>query len=460
MSKKTIHIVMALLAVLIIVEGFFIVKNLTADTSEPEKPLGYISRSQSSVNISGIMLPAYSYNSEEHIAAEDLHNFSFDVITHDNNSVSITHNIDRSYDAIETEGARKLSDIADNTEIKPVNSASFDGRSIPCYIADEYHIIPITALGAFADIEKSGNEIRVLFHSSTTAPSDGAVVNAASAQGAESGQSKRDVDLASASAQTSETTQASSGKKIIVLDPGHGLSSSSMSADEKTAAGYVYNSSKGQWGEWRHWKSGSSTTDCESSGCTGTHPANASCWYAMGNGDRSTEPEINLANSLAAKKYLEQMGYTVRMTRTTNNENPSFSKRLSYCYPNNDSSTAADAAVCVVIHSNAGGGRGSAYISAGGKYDQKGISENYASQCNALGAAINRRITSQTSLSQYSSGSIGGEEALIAFCKSPVPVGYIEIGFFDSSSDLSILKSESDQIGKSIAEGINDYLTQ
>ena len=47
---------------------------------------------------------------------------------------------------------------------------------------------------------------------------------------------------------------------------------------------------------------------------------------------------------------------------------------------------------------------------------------------------------------------------MIAFCKSPVTCGYIEIGFFDNTSDLNILRSETDKIGQSIAEGIDDYL--
>ena len=257
----------------------------------------------------------------------------------------------------------------------------------------------------------------------------------------------------------SNSSNTVSGSKIIVLDPGHGKSSSRMTAEEKTASGYVKNGNA--WGEWRHWKTGTSNVECNGSGCSGRCPAGAKCWYPLGNGDRSTEPEINLNNALAAKKHLEQKGYTVRMTRTTNDENPSFSKRLSYCYPNNDNTKAADAEICVVIHSNAGGGKGSAYISAGGTYDQKmknDTSSTYAANCNALGKAINDRIVAQTSLSKCGGGSIGGEEALIAFCKSPVPVGYMEIGFYDNASDLSVLKSESDKIGLSIAEGIDDYI--
>ena len=41
--------------------------------------------------------------------------------------------------------------------------------------------------------------------------------------------------------------------------------------------------------------------------------------------------------------------------------------------------------------------------------------------------------------------------------KCPVPIAYMEIGFYDSS-DLSILQLSSDEIGKAIAEGVDEYL--
>ena len=53
---------------------------------------------------------------------------------------------------------------------------------------------------------------------------------------------------------TAGKSQSGAGKKVIVLDAGHGKSSSEMTSDEKTAEGYEYNESKGNWGEWRHYK--------------------------------------------------------------------------------------------------------------------------------------------------------------------------------------------------------------
>ena len=249
-------------------------------------------------------------------------------------------------------------------------------------------------------------------------------------------------------------------KKIVVLDAGHGKSSGSMTDTEKSAEGWVQ-SSRG-WGEWRHWKSDTMWQDCEGTGCTGRAPSNGGCWYPIGNGDRSTEPEINLRNTEYAKMYLEQMGYEVRMTRETNEENPSMTKRLTYCYKDCDTSSEPDADVFVCIHSNAGGGRGSAYMGLSGLYDQAGTLSTleYITESNLLGHLINTRIIEETSLSAFGSGRYGGLPEAILFCKSPIPLAYMEIGFFDSSADLSILNNESEAIGRAIAEGIDDYLKQ
>lgn len=256
-------------------------------------------------------------------------------------------------------------------------------------------------------------------------------------------------------AATQSAQQPSGGKGVIVLDPGHGASSDSDTYD-KAASGWVYNEDRGQWGEWRHWKSGTIRSNCNGSGCIGRAPAGGGCWYPIGNGDRDTEPDINLQNCLAAKRYLESMGYTVRMTRESNSENPSFSKRIEKCYPTEGAQTP-DAIAYICVHSNAGGGTGSSYIQLDGTYDQAGIPDNYVSAGNALGKSINDRITSETDLGNFSGGCLEGMSDLILFCKSPVICAYMEIGFFDDGGDLAILKSQSDAIGKAIAEGISDY---
>lgn len=249
-------------------------------------------------------------------------------------------------------------------------------------------------------------------------------------------------------------------KKIVVLDAGHGKESGAMTDAEKEADGWLQ-TSRG-WGEWRHWKSGTMWQDCEGSGCTGRAPSNGGCWYPIGNGDRDTEPEINLRNTEFAKAYLEQMGYEVRMTRTSNDENPSMTKRLKACYKDGDITAEPDADVFVCIHSNAGGGRGSAYMSLTGLYDQAGVlaPEEYAAESNLLGSLINDRITTETSMPPFAGGRYDGLPEAIFFCKSPIPIAYLEIGFFDSAADLEILNTESEAIGRAIAEGVNDYFAQ
>ncbi len=244
----------------------------------------------------------------------------------------------------------------------------------------------------------------------------------------------------------------------IVIDAGHGADSWKLSDDERRAEGWLWNEDKGQWGEWRHWKSHTTWQDCCGSGCSGRVTPGGSCWYRMENGDRGDkETVINMNNAKSAAEYLEKLGYDVRLSRSNNTQNPSMTKRLIYCYPNNDISAVPDADLFVCLHSNAGGGRGSAYIELSGTYDQAGIPKDYTYIGNTLGKYINDEIAAQTSMSVHGSGKIEGEPQLVLFCKCPVPIAYMEIGFFDNSNDLYILNTEYDAIGKAIADGIDKY---
>lgn len=252
-----------------------------------------------------------------------------------------------------------------------------------------------------------------------------------------------------------DNSEFTSKKVIIVLDPGHGKSSAHLSEQDKINSGYSYVSGRG-WGEWRHFKSGTMWQDCEGEGCSGRAPINGGCWYPISAGYRDIEPELNYSNAISTKKYLEQMGYIVRLTRGPD-DFPSISQRIKSCYPNGDTTLAPDATAYVCIHSNAGGGRGSCYISLSGIYDQNGIPENYVDIGNALGKSINDSIVRNTSMTMCGNGVYNSYPELVLFCKSPVPVAYLEIGFYDNSSDLDILRNESDMIGKAIAEGIDAY---
>lgn len=242
-----------------------------------------------------------------------------------------------------------------------------------------------------------------------------------------------------------------SDKITIFLDPGHGKSSGLMSNEEKTEYGWTMNAN-GEWGEWRHWRSGKYGADCI--GDDGGSQS-GECFYPIENGDRDEEPDINMQNCLSAKEQLEQMGYRVVLSRESNYENPSITKRI------NDA-VISGASLYVCVHSNAGGGSGTAYISLSEKsgYYAQHPDGKYAEQGNILGKIINGKIAETTSLQTHGSGEIENEEYLILFHKSPITCAYLEIGFFDNENDLKILSEEYDKIGRAIAEGIDEYCAQ
>lgn len=268
------------------------------------------------------------------------------------------------------------------------------------------------------------------------------------------GHSNEAENIANTPYPTEEVLAVGEDKRIVVIDAGHGKQSSEMSEEEKTSEGYGYNSDAGSWGEWRHYKNGTFGQDCYGDGCAGIYPENESCWYPIENGDRDIEPEINLANALAAKTYLEQLGYEVRLTRETNEQNPSMNKRVSYCFQNNDASANLDADAYICIHSNAGGGSGTSYISLNGSYEQGFIPEDYIDSSNYLGQLINERVAENTGLCVNAPIDT---PYLILFNKCPVPIAYMEIGFFDNESNLSVLQESADAIGYAIAEGVDAY---
>ena len=436
MTKRTRNILLGIVLFLIIVNTVSYIMRRNSDNGDGNLA-GRISRSETSVKINGTRIPAYSFKKMVYIAAQDLQLFHFSVEENDIERVCNITNPDKDY-TLNEDYMSSLSYIKENKGVSHQNYKTyFEGKEVSGYKVDKYIIIPVNVLEIVG--KRHSESASVLEY--TMGESGNAEAPNAAAQ---------DVSVAPPSIQGQNS-------KIIVLDPGHGASSDTMSVDARSAAGWVYNADRDQWGEWRHWKSGTVWEDCNGSGCNGRAPKGGGCWYPIGNGDRDTEPDINLQNCLAAKRYLEGMGYTVRLTRSSNAENPSITERIKNCYPDKNTSAAPDAMAYVCVHSNAGGGNGSAYISLGGSYDQAGIPSNYVDAGNALGKAMNDRIVAQTSLGDYADGCLTGLQELILFCKSPVICSYLEIGFFDNSSDLEILKTESDAIGKAIAEGIHEY---
>ena len=74
-----------------------------------------------------------------------------------------------------------------------------------------------------------------------------------------------ETDSTTSSNENEQTSTNSTNTKVVVLDPGHGCTLSSSNA---AANGFIQNSS-GQWGEYRHWKSGTYGEECYGSGCNG-----------------------------------------------------------------------------------------------------------------------------------------------------------------------------------------------
>lgn len=403
-----------------------------------------------SYKINNNNIPAYSIGETEGIyfTNVDLKLFGFECKLSENEYVLSyeTENFSLSSEAFAQNVA---GEIAENTEYGFV----IGDNKYPCYVVKEnILLIPEVILNGLGEKYENDNTVYYIFGSEETRDEQRKIAEAGI-----NGDAEKMVPTENAKVKETKEIKASD-KKIIVLDPGHGKSSSLMSKDEKIASGWVQNSN-GAWGEWRHYKIGSANVNCEGTGCNGRVTPNGACWYPIGNGDRNIEPELNMNNALAAKKHLEALGYTVRLTRQSNEENPSITRRLSYCYPDNDTTKQPDADAFLCIHSNAAGGSasGTAYISLEAPYDQKWITDSYVEDSNRLGKLCNDSIVNNTSLKLHGGGVISFEPELIAFCKSPVTCGYLEIGFFDNKSELASMQAESDMIGKAIADGVDQY---
>ena len=425
MNRKIIIYISATAALFIA-----IISTLLLLIPQKAEPLGTLSDTNATVYINHTKIPSYGYDNRVFIAAEDLENFGAVIIKSDDGNVTVA------YDAISENAEREqtFSRIQSGTELEKTPYLLYiNGSETEHYTAGGYNIIPAESLKCLPHTSLSYTDNTYRFTMSTDIENP---------------------NIIEGNTESAPVLTVKKQSKVIVLDPGHGRPSSEMSETDKINNGWIYNTAKGQWGEWRHWKNNSVWKDCEGTDCN----KYGDCWYPMANGDRSAEPDINLKNCLSAKKYLEELGYTVRLTRSEATENPSVTKRISYCYPNQDINAAPDADAFICIHSNAGGGRGSAYIELSGNYTQSGILPSYAADGNRLGKMINDEITASTSLSVHGDGKISGEGYLIAFNKAPITCGYMEIGFFDNQSDLAVLRSETDKIGKAIANGVDKFM--
>ncbi len=456
MSRRTRNIFISVICTVLFCYLISLFIDIYSDRQSPAGNIaGKLTTSSTSVSINNQPISSYDFKNSVYIVAQDLELFNFNI-TKDKGTHSVYVTTGKEA-GINKKYLSKLSMLEEEEKVfYPTENVYINDVRVISYATKDYNLVPVSALNNIGSctIGTASNTIVCTLFDNNEDTKNNANNEEEFSLTPPSNEPGTTVPTINATTPQSNTGTSSNGR-VIVLDAGHGKSSSLMSDAEKESNGWVKNG--GAWGEWRHWKSGTTWVDCQGSGCSGRAPSNGGCWYPIGYGDRETEPTLALNNTLAAKKYLEQMGYTVRLTRSSNNENPSITRRIASCYPNKDTSLSPDADAFICIHSNAGGGRGSCYMALSGVYDQGEIPQNYIDASNALGKSINDKIVASTGLAAAAGGRYEGFPTTILFCKSPVLVAYLEIGFYDNASDLAILQNSSDAIGKAIAEGIDAY---
>ena len=158
---------------------------------------------------------------------------------------------------------------------------------------------------------------------------------------------------------------------------------------------------------------------------------------AVANGVK--EKDLNLSIAKACRDLLVKHGVTVKMSRTTD-ENDTLSEEIREC-----NSFAPDLAVD--IHNNAGGGDGAEvfYHYGGGK--SKTLAENILGEIVKVGQ--NSRGAKVRKNSQ-------GKDYYGFIRETSAPAVIVECAFVDNATDLEILATESQKksMGQAIAKGI------
>lgn len=204
--------------------------------------------------------------------------------------------------------------------------------------------------------------------------------------------------------------------KVIVIDPGHQRKGN----NEKEAIG-----------------PGSSTRKAKvTTGATGVY-------------SHKPESQINLEVGLKLRTELQSRGYTVIMTRTSQNVNLSNQQRAQIGNQNN---------AAAVIHLHCDGGessvRGAHTISPA--KDNPYCSEIYKSS-SLLAQSV---IQSYSAATGIKSRGVSYRNDLTGINWSKVPCIYIEMGFISNVSEDQLLTDSSFQnkCAKGIADGIDKYL--
>lgn len=214
---------------------------------------------------------------------------------------------------------------------------------------------------------------------------------------------------------SSSTYTANPNNKVIVIDPGHQGKGNSA----KEAVG-----------------PGSSTMKAKVAG------------GATGVSSRKAESQITLDIGLKLRSELQVRGYTVIMTRTSQNVNISNQQRAQVGNKNN---------AAAVIHLHCDGGPSSARGA-----HTIAISKNnpYCSQLYKASSSLAQKvISSYAAVTGIKSRGVSYRDDLTGLNWSEVPAIYIEMGFISNSAEDKLLTDSSFQnkCAKGIANGLDQY---
>ena len=187
MNKRLITILIAVFSVIIACETFFLLSHCDKTTSDaPDISAGTAAISNIAVTINDTQIPSYKFQGAVYIAAEDLHNFGFEMITNSDKSISLNYSKDTApspADGIE----KSFSSIPDNSKLQFFkNGFTLNGKSIQCYVTYDYHLIPAKNLKSVASLTEDESKLAFILGESSDNTTDATAQPASNAATAQS----------------------------------------------------------------------------------------------------------------------------------------------------------------------------------------------------------------------------------------------------------------------------------